>query len=203
MRQPDLHPGDIPEGHPSAEARMPSEDDAWVEAKALVDTIEDHELIDPEVASERLLYRLSTSAACGCSSRMAIHEACRCSRERIMTMMRGFNPEDRRDMIGDDGRIGITCEFCSRAYDLDPAEVEAEMALPEALLPRGSASVSLRPALALHPPPPSAYLFIIDYWPDDWAASPRTAGRTFRLPPPKDRLTGQAASCACLTCTRP
>ena len=23
----------------------------------------------------------------------------------------------------------------------------------------------------------------IDLWPDDWAASPRTAGRTFRLPP--------------------
>ncbi len=28
---------------------------------------------------------------------------------------------------GDDGRIGITCEFCSRHYDLDPAEVEAEI----------------------------------------------------------------------------
>jgi molecular chaperone Hsp33 len=61
-----------------------------------------------------------------------VHESCRCSRERIMAMMRNFSPEDRRDMIGDDGRIGITCEFCSRAYDLDPAEVEAEMALPEA-----------------------------------------------------------------------
>jgi molecular chaperone Hsp33 len=48
-----------------------------------------------------------------------------------MVMMRNFSPEDRRGMIGDDGRIGITCEFCSRVYDLDPAEVEAEMALTE------------------------------------------------------------------------
>ena len=31
-------------------------------------------------------------------------------------------------MVGDNGRIGITCEFCSRFYDLDPAEVEAEIA---------------------------------------------------------------------------
>jgi molecular chaperone Hsp33 len=31
-------------------------------------------------------------------------------------------------MVGDDGRIGITCEFCSRRYDLDPAAVEAELA---------------------------------------------------------------------------
>ena len=43
-------------------------------------------------------------------------------------MMRRFSPEDRRDMVGDNGRIGITCEFCSRFYDLDPAEVEAEIA---------------------------------------------------------------------------
>ena len=45
-----------------------------------------------------------------------------------MAMMRRFSPEDRRDMVGDDGRIGVTCEFCSRHYDLDPAEVEAEVA---------------------------------------------------------------------------
>jgi molecular chaperone Hsp33 len=44
-----------------------------------------------------------------------------------MNMMRRFSPEDRRDMVGDNGRIGITCEFCSRFYDLDPAEVEAEL----------------------------------------------------------------------------
>ena len=38
-----------------------------------------------------------------------------------------FSAEERRDMVADDGRIGITCEFCSRRYDLDPAEVEAEL----------------------------------------------------------------------------
>jgi molecular chaperone Hsp33 len=48
-----------------------------------------------------------------------------------MAMMRRFSPEDRRDMVGDNGRIGITCEFCSRFYDLDPAEVEAAISQPE------------------------------------------------------------------------
>src|SRR5215207_1079182 len=32
------------------------------------------------------------------------------------------------------------------------------------------------------------YSSSIDLWPDDWAASLRTAGRTFRLPLPDDRL---------------
>jgi molecular chaperone Hsp33 len=46
-------------------------------------------------------------------------------------MMRSFSEDDRRHMVGDNGRIGITCEFCSRVYDLDPAEVEAAIAQPE------------------------------------------------------------------------
>lgn len=132
MRQPDFHPGDAPKGREAPEARAPREDDAWVEAKALVDTIEDHELIDPEVASERLLYRLFHERGVRVFEPRHVHEECRCSQERIMTMMRNFSPEDRRDMVGDDGRIGITCEFCSRIYDLDPAAVEAELAQPEA-----------------------------------------------------------------------
>ena len=40
-------------------------------------------------------------------------------------MIRSFAPQERRDMVAEDGRIGITCEFCSRRYDIDPAEVEA------------------------------------------------------------------------------
>jgi molecular chaperone Hsp33 len=133
MRQADLPPGDIPEGHPSRDAPpAPGEDDAWVEAKALVDTTEDHELVDPELASERLLYRLFHERGVRVFEPLSVHEECRCSRERIMTMMRRFSPQDRRDMVGDNRRIGITCEFCSRMYDLDPGEVEAEVAQPEA-----------------------------------------------------------------------
>jgi molecular chaperone Hsp33 len=133
MRQGDLAPGDIPEGHPSNDLLPPAEDDAWVEAKSLVETVEDHELIDPAVSSERLLYRLFHERGVRVFEGQAIHEECRCSTDRIMSMMRRFSPEDRRDMVGDNGRIGITCEFCSRVYDLDPADVEAEIAQPEAL----------------------------------------------------------------------
>jgi molecular chaperone Hsp33 len=131
MRQADLSPGDIPEGHPSNDLGTPSEDDAWVEAKSLVGTVEDHELVDPAVSSERLLYRLFHERGVRVFEGVNVHEECRCSETRVMSMMRRFSPEDRRDMVGDNGRIGITCEFCSRFYDLDPAEVEAEIARAE------------------------------------------------------------------------
>lgn len=44
-RQPDLHPGDAPEG--AVKHDLP-EDDAWAESRSLFGTIEDVELIDPD-----------------------------------------------------------------------------------------------------------------------------------------------------------
>src|SRR6202790_3549242 len=41
-RQPDLHPGDAPDG---SIAHMVAEDDAWVEGRSLIETVEDIELI--------------------------------------------------------------------------------------------------------------------------------------------------------------
>ncbi len=55
MRGPDLDPGDAPAG--IARHDVP-EDDAWVEGRSLIATVEDIELIDPSLSSERLLYRL-------------------------------------------------------------------------------------------------------------------------------------------------
>ena len=126
-RRTDLPPGDIPEGHPLHDAPATEVDDAWLEATALIDTVEDHELVDPALTSEVLLYRLFHERGVRVFDREEVREACRCSHERIMLMMRQFSKKDRADMIGDDGRIGVTCEFCSRHYDLDPAEVEAQI----------------------------------------------------------------------------
>jgi molecular chaperone Hsp33 len=124
MRQPDLPGGDAPEGHAGPEH---AEDDAWVEARALVDTVEDHELVDPSVSSERLLYRLFHERGVRVFEGQPVREECRCSHDRIMAMMRNFSRDDRDHMV-ENGRIRITCEFCSRLYDLDPAEVEADIA---------------------------------------------------------------------------
>jgi molecular chaperone Hsp33 len=127
QRQIDLDPGDVPENHPSRELGS-GEDDAWREARALVDTVEDHELVDPAVGSERLLYRLFHERGVRVFEGQAVREACRCSQDRIMAMMRNFGEDDRRHMVGDNGRVVVTCEFCSRVYDLDPAEIEREVA---------------------------------------------------------------------------
>jgi molecular chaperone Hsp33 len=121
QRQADLDPGDAPSTY-VADAIEP--DDAWVEARALAETIEDHELVDPTLSSERLLFRLFHERGVTVFQSQPIHDACRCSREGIAAMLRRFSPGERRDMIGDDGKIGVTCEFCSVKRDFDPAEFD-------------------------------------------------------------------------------
>src|SRR3954471_14697030 len=49
-RQADLHPGDAPQG---TQAHTVAEDDAWVEGRSLIGTVEDVELIDPDLSGER------------------------------------------------------------------------------------------------------------------------------------------------------
>ena len=125
LRIDDLHPGDAPEGHDILARADEPADDAWAEARSLVETVEDHELLDPLLESERLLYRLFHERGAHVFEPVLVREDCRCSRERVLGMLRGFPPEDRRAMVADDGTLGVTCEFCSRHYSFDPAEVEA------------------------------------------------------------------------------
>ena len=128
MRQADLDPGDAPAG-----SSQPSfnEDDSWTEAKMLAATVEDHELLDPTLSSERLLYRLFHEHDVRVFEGQKIIESCRCSRDRILAMLARFTPQERQDMRGTDGRIGITCEFCSTHYNVEPAEVEAAAVEPD------------------------------------------------------------------------
>ena len=46
-----------------------AEDDAWVEGRSLIETVEDVELIDPELSGERLLFRLFHERGVRCSIR--------------------------------------------------------------------------------------------------------------------------------------
>ena len=120
QRQADLHPGDAPEG---AQIMAQQEDDAWTEARSLVETVEDHELVDPNLSSEELLYRLFHERGVRVFEPQPVHEQCRCSRDRILSMLKSFSDEERQSMVGDDGRVGITCEFCSTRYFVEPADI--------------------------------------------------------------------------------
>ncbi len=109
--------GDAPEG---VEEEIP-ENDSWVKARYLLDTIEIHELLDPTLTPEQLLYRLFHEDGVTVFPKTAVEGNCTCSRAGIMSVLRDFSAEDRESMI-EDGEIVATCEFCSAAYRFSPAE---------------------------------------------------------------------------------
>jgi molecular chaperone Hsp33 len=115
----DLDPGDAPAGMKRHE--LP-EDDAWVEAQAMVETVEDHELLDPSLSSERLLWRLFNQRGVRVFRSQQITAQCTCSRERVAAMLGRFSAADRTDMV-ENGRITVTCEFCGRSYQFEPREI--------------------------------------------------------------------------------
>ncbi len=123
-RQPDLDPGDAPKG--TLPHQIP-EDDAWVEGRSLFATVEDVELIDPAVSSERLVYRLFHERGVRVFRSSAVTARCSCSRAGVADMLRSFPQEDRDHMV-QNGVITVTCEFCSASYVFEPGAVAAPQA---------------------------------------------------------------------------
>jgi molecular chaperone Hsp33 len=121
-RQADLHPGDAPEGMETHEV---VEDDAWVEGQSLISTVEDVELIDPELSGERLLYRLFHERGVRVFNPLSLQAKCSCSRDAVSAMLKSFAPQDRADMVKDD-KVVVTCEFCSSVYQFTPHEAGVE-----------------------------------------------------------------------------
>ncbi|MBC7578916.1 Hsp33 family molecular chaperone [Tardiphaga sp.] len=116
--QRDLSPGDAPDGIEIDEA---PEDDAWVEGQSLMATVQDVELIDPDLSGERLLYRLFHERGVRVFAPLPLRAQCSCSRDAVSGMLNSFEPQDRADMVKD-GKVVVTCEFCSSVYEFTPAE---------------------------------------------------------------------------------
>jgi len=109
-------------GH-SVEALPPemSRDDGgegWRRAVALAATVEDHELLDPTLSPERLLWRLFHEEEVRAFEAAPLDARCNCSRERVEAMLAQFSPAEIEDMT-EGNMIVVTCEFCNTSYQFE------------------------------------------------------------------------------------
>ena len=100
------------------EAAFAEED--WTRARMLAETVEDHELLDPLLPADRLLYRLFHEEQVRAFRAIPLESYCSCSRERVEELLRRFSAEDLAEMVVD-GEMWVTCEFCNSRYQFDPA----------------------------------------------------------------------------------
>ena len=96
-------------------------DNNWTEVKALTQTIESAELTDPQVGTERLLYRLFHEHGVRVFQPTPIVDHCSCSREKVENVLKNFSAEELDSSI-ENGEITVKCEFCSTVYRFNPKE---------------------------------------------------------------------------------
>lgn len=99
-------------------------DAVWGHVATIAETIRDEELTDPALSLEALVWRLYHDEQ---EVRVAqgdqLSRGCRCSAEYLASVIARFPPDQRAEMAGDDGFIGVDCAFCSRVFSIDPDAV--------------------------------------------------------------------------------
>jgi molecular chaperone Hsp33 len=104
--------------HTIANAEEVDADEAWERAKMFAATVEDYEMLEPALPAERLLYRLFHEEQVRVFPEMPLRAFCHCSEERVKNMLAAMEPGEIEGLT-QDGRIQVTCEFCSRCYEVE------------------------------------------------------------------------------------
>jgi molecular chaperone Hsp33 len=107
----------------AGDAARGSTDDAWDTVQSHFHTLGEDELVDPTISGDTVLFRLFHEYGVRVFDKTPLRAFCRCSEERIVAVLRSFPPEERAEMVEDDGAIKVTCEYCSRTYSLAPEAV--------------------------------------------------------------------------------
>jgi len=105
--------------------QMPSEEgddpDAWDRLSHLASTIKDEELIN--LNNEVLLHRLYHEEQVRTYPASELSFFCTCSKDRIGNALHQLGKDELLQIIEEQGKISINCDFCKQAYSFDKEQV--------------------------------------------------------------------------------
>jgi molecular chaperone Hsp33 len=97
-------------------------DDAWRRVQLLGDTLRGEEL--QGLSDRDILRRLFAEDDVRLFESSPVYFRCRCTRERVIGMLRSLGAEEIRSILVERGEVEVRCDFCNRAYRFDPVDVE-------------------------------------------------------------------------------
>jgi molecular chaperone Hsp33 len=97
-------------------------DDAWNRVQLLGDTLKPEEL--QTLSDRNILRRLFAEDDVRLFESAPVFFKCRCSRERVVGMLKALGPEEVRSVLAEQGHVEVRCDFCNRAYRFDSVDVE-------------------------------------------------------------------------------
>lgn len=92
----------------------------WTRANALLDTVEELELIGPSLAPTDLLVRLFHEESPRVFDGQPLRFGCSCSEDKVRQAMSIYSQKDIKHMTTEAGVVTADCQFCSAHYELDP-----------------------------------------------------------------------------------
>ncbi len=98
----------------------------WNRVNVLLDTVEDMELIGPQVAPSDLLVRLFHEEQPRVYDAQQVRFGCTCSEDRVRQSLSIYSAKDIEKMTTDEGLVTADCQFCGAHYELDPKSVGFE-----------------------------------------------------------------------------
>ena len=137
--------------------------DVWEETAALLSTLGGEELM--AVAPQLLLERLFAAHDVRLFESHPVRFACRCSRERVASMLQGLGKTEVDSIIAEQGAVTVTCEFCQKPYRFDAVDASllfSEGAPPTA--PRHSTDDGFSRRLSQAVPPSTRICRSICFW---------------------------------------
>ncbi len=110
------------EGGTVARDKSNVDEDDWRRTMILLGSVKREELLSPAISVRDLLYRLFHEEGVRVFDTQDIHKTCRCSAERLESILFSM-PKDEIDDMVVDGKITMTCEFCSTHYTFNPDDI--------------------------------------------------------------------------------
>lgn len=97
-----------------------ADQDAWGRVVHLGKTLTDAELL--ELPAREILHRLFHEEDVRLFGREPVSFRCGCSREAIEDILRRLGYDEVRDILREQGRVKVDCEFCGQHYEFDPVD---------------------------------------------------------------------------------
>lgn len=89
----------------------------WEHVSILAQSVQPHELVEPELSQEQLVWRLfHEEPEVRVQAAVPLSRGCRCSTVHFEEVLARFPKEDRREMRDENGIILVDCAFCSREF---------------------------------------------------------------------------------------
>jgi molecular chaperone Hsp33 len=110
---------------------------AWMKAEHAMSVLAPGELLDDDV-EQRLVRMFGDDEVRVFGGHEIAHE-CRCSRDRVASVLRSLGQDEVREVIAEQGSVTVTCEFCQKPYRFDAIDAE-QLFAPGT--PQGSSSIN-------------------------------------------------------------